>query len=149
MARQSRLSADQRRKAQEHQIQVELIRAFAADPTLKYWVALTASSGAVVGLDFIRKQAVEAGLIAPPPDAPPSETAKRGILDFVGVMFGGAQGAMLIDAAQQFKNEANNNPFGTIVGMTSTFAGVNAACLLLSSMSGGNGGLASKLMPVL
>lgn len=133
-------------KAADRELELNkaIINAFAQDPTLKYWVALGAGTG-VTWIATLLNQRVSSG------GTGASEVVKRGIMDYVGVVAGGAGGLAISELIVAFQQQAKDNPMGTIVGMTATWTGINAACLILSSMSGGKdgAGIMASILPVL
>lgn len=127
------------KKQREHELQIAIIKAFAADPTLKYWVACGVGAGATAVISMFSETSNSGST--------PNDIAKRGIMDYVGLVVGGAGGVAITEALQTFQTSAKDNPFGSLLGMTATWTGLNAACLVLSSMSGGgdSAGLLGKL----
>jgi len=128
MAEKSRQYYKNSKKWREHEVQMALLKAFAADPELKYYLGVAGGAGVGVLGSLIGK--VDGGSSSSAGDVAGSAA--------LGWLALGPAGALIMAA---WDTESKQNPLGSVVSLAGTsFAGFCAAVLLLKAMSGGEDG---------
>lgn len=125
----------------DHEVQIELIRAFSKDPELKYYMGVAAGAGVTWVSQMLGDMMPEG---TPVPNKP-STGMTAGLTWLMGPL-NPALVQTMWDKIQSGGNTDQNitNILGLVGG---GFAGFCAACLILRSMSGGQeGGLLSGII---
>lgn len=126
------------KKYRDQQREIEMWKCFQADPSLKYWLALGGGVLVTALLTAINNSGKKETEMS---DQEKLEAiAKRGAFDYAALMAGGGIGLGLSEIVQAFDDKAKENPMGTLIGMTATWTGLNAVCLVLSASSGNKDG---------
>lgn len=121
------------KKYRDHEVQLAVINAFAADPELKYWLGVAGASGMTALLSYFesKSQTATADEISP---------WDRGINFYESIL---GAGSPLLSASGVFDfNEDNRGGFaGSVFRFaTGSFAAWNMTCLILRNASGGQEG---------
>jgi len=128
------------KKYRDAQREAEMWRCFQADPSLKYWLALGGGVLISTMLQVMNNANSKTGVTEADKEKLAALT-KRVTFDFAVLMGGGGvSGVAVAEAIQGFQAVSKENPLGTLVGMTATWTGLNAACLVLSAASGNQDG---------
>jgi len=107
---------------------MQLLKAFAADPELKYYLGVAGGAGIAILGGMVGK--VDGGS-----ESNIGDTAGAAALGWLAL---GPAGALIMGA---WEKESKQNPLGSIVSLAGvSFAGFCAAVLMLKAMSGGEDG---------